>query len=218
MLSHLHKKGITWIPEYLGTDDEGNEKFSYITGKVPHDMPEWIWNESILVDIAQKMRAMHDATLDFNTESCVWELPPSDPVEVICHNDFAPYNCVFANKQFVGLIDFDVCSPGSRVWDMAYAIYRFAPFMPPHKKVPTDETCPFTEDVMVSRINLFTSAYAGNADRYRYSITDVCRILQKRLSTLSEWTENYANLINNATLKRNARMYAWHAEWVGKYL
>lgn len=218
LLSHLLKKGITWVPEHLGSDNEGNEMFSYIHGEVPHDMPKWIWNESILVEIAQKMRLFHDATVDFDNTHCSWELPPSEPVEVICHNDFAPYNCVFENSRFVGLIDFDVCSPGSRMWDMAYAVYRFVPFMPLYRNVPTDEICPFSEAVMINRTEKFIATYASDDSNVTCTVSDMCLVLRKRLKTLARWTERYANEINNATLKRNARMYAWHAAWLERFL
>lgn len=47
--------------------------------------------------------------------------------EVICHNDFAPYNVTFENLKPVGLIDFDTACPAPRIWDVAYAAYRFVP-------------------------------------------------------------------------------------------
>ncbi|MCU0154489.1 phosphotransferase [Curtobacterium flaccumfaciens pv. poinsettiae] len=50
------------------------------------------------------------------------------PVETIVHGDFAPYNCVYDGIAAVGLIDFDTAHPGPRVWDVASAVYRFAPF------------------------------------------------------------------------------------------
>ncbi len=50
------------------------------------------------------------------------------PVETIVHGDFAPYNCVYDGIAAVGIIDFDTAHPGPRVWDVASAVYRFAPF------------------------------------------------------------------------------------------
>ena len=54
-----------------------------------------------------------------------------EPCEVICHGDFAPYNCVFDGSRLVGIIDFDTAHPGPRIRDVAYAIYRFAPLTAP---------------------------------------------------------------------------------------
>ncbi|WP_290866248.1 phosphotransferase [Hamadaea sp.] len=50
-----------------------------------------------------------------------------EPAEVVCHSDAAPYNTVFRSGHPVALIDFDTAHPGPRVWDVAYAVYRFVP-------------------------------------------------------------------------------------------
>jgi aminoglycoside phosphotransferase (APT) family kinase protein len=60
-----------------------------------------------------------------------WMFPVREPLEVVCHGDFAPYNCVFLGDQAVGVIDFDGAHPGLRLWDLAYAVYRFAPVTSP---------------------------------------------------------------------------------------
>ena len=57
-----------------------------------------------------------------------WHLvyPDSASYEIICHNDFAPYNCIFVEGRLEAVIDFDMAGPGPQVWDVAYAAYRFA--------------------------------------------------------------------------------------------
>jgi Ser/Thr protein kinase RdoA (MazF antagonist) len=57
----------------------------------------------------------------------MWRLPAHEPDEVICHNDFAPYNFVFREHILHAVIDFDTASPGPRVWDIAYLAYRLVP-------------------------------------------------------------------------------------------
>ena len=42
-----------------------------------------------------------------------------------------PYNLVFDGERLTGVIDWDVASPGPRVWDLAYAAYRFVPLASP---------------------------------------------------------------------------------------
>jgi Ser/Thr protein kinase RdoA (MazF antagonist) len=86
-------------------------------------------SDEILIEAARLLRRFHDMTEKF-------VIPPNAIVhhaavpmlhEVICHNDFAPYNCVFDNQHLAGMIDFDVASPGTRLWDVVYAVYRFVP-------------------------------------------------------------------------------------------
>ena len=42
------------------------------------------------------LRELHDATGGFDRAGRVWALPAREPAEVICHNDFAPYNLASA--------------------------------------------------------------------------------------------------------------------------
>ena len=58
-----------------------------------------------------------------------WNNPYVDSrqYEVICHNDAALYNVVFRNELPVALIDFDMASPGPRIWDIAYTLYTSVP-------------------------------------------------------------------------------------------
>jgi aminoglycoside phosphotransferase (APT) family kinase protein len=75
---------------------------------------------------------MHDATTGIAAEwTDGWHSPAHQPLEVICHGDFAPYNCLFKGSRLTGVIDFDNAGPGPRLWDISYAIYRFAPVTAP---------------------------------------------------------------------------------------
>lgn len=38
------------------------------------------------------------------------------------------------NDEVIGIIDFDTAHPGSRIWDVAYAVYRFSPLTAPENK------------------------------------------------------------------------------------
>lgn len=133
LLQHLEKKGIHFVPCFLGLTDNNQEMLSFVEGETIEDYPTTtdIQQRIITIQTAAKMlRAYHDATLDF--ERClddIWFLTYEGELakEVICHNDFAPYNVTFIDNKPVGLIDFDTACPAPRIWDVAYAVYRFVP-------------------------------------------------------------------------------------------
>jgi Ser/Thr protein kinase RdoA (MazF antagonist) len=136
LLAHVRERGIDWVPEPRGAGAAGAAAplavVSWVEGEVPaYPMPEWVWAPEVLERAAQMLRAYHDATLDFDREGRVWALPAREPAEVICHNDFAPYNLVFRDGLPAGAIDFEAASPGPRAWDLAYLAYRLVPLAHP---------------------------------------------------------------------------------------
>jgi aminoglycoside phosphotransferase (APT) family kinase protein len=94
-------------------------------------MPEWVWADPVLTRAARLLRRLHDATEGFDRPGAVWRLATHAPAEVVCHNDFAPYNLVFRHRAPVAVIDFDTSSPGPRAWDLAYVAYRLVPLTGP---------------------------------------------------------------------------------------
>jgi Ser/Thr protein kinase RdoA (MazF antagonist) len=129
LFEHLQTRGFTGAPRSFGTDPEGRDVFGFLPGEVGHD--PWtpaVASDTALTSAARLLRAYHDATADVAASwRDGWQKPAMEPVEVICHNDVAPYNCVYEGGHAVGLIDFDTAAPGPRSWDLGYAIYRFVP-------------------------------------------------------------------------------------------
>lgn len=85
---------------------------------------------AIIRSSAKLLRKYHDAASSFHfmeTDTYFLRYDGNLPKEVMCHNDFAPYNITFENGEALGLIDFDTICPAPRVWDIAYALYRFVP-------------------------------------------------------------------------------------------
>jgi hypothetical protein len=140
LLDHLRARGIDWLPRPLGVDDSGRELLTFLPGTVPqYPMPDWVWADDRLVVAGRMLRAFHDASVGFDP-SGPWQMQAHEPPDVICHNDFAPYNFVFdGDHRLVGVIDCDLASPGPRVWDLAYLAYRLVPLTNPgnHDGLPS---------------------------------------------------------------------------------
>jgi len=132
-LKFIARQGFANAPDPVGLDGEANEILSYIPGEVGnYPLSEQVSSEPALVSAAKLLRHLHDVSVLFVPDRAGgWMFPAREPQEVICHGDFAPYNCVFKDGQAVGVIDFDTAHPGPRRWDLAYAIYRFAPMSSP---------------------------------------------------------------------------------------
>ena len=178
LLKHLRARGIQEVPEPLGFDQQGREILTFIPGIVGHGpLPEFLRTDKVLASAARLLRRIHAATEDIaQTWQSGWQSPTRAPVEVICHGDFAPYNCVFDQGKLVGVIDFDNAHPGNREWDLAYALYRFAPV--------TDPTNPDgygTTLEQCRRVRLFCDAY-GLQQR-----SQIVRSLKSRIASMAEY-------------------------------
>ena len=128
LLTHLKVQGYPFSPEFLGIDDRGRE----ILGFIPADNSgfEFIWQSStVLTGIATMLRQYHEAVSGFNHCDYDWlyHYPDEQQHEIICHNDFAPYNLLFKNQLPVGIIDFDLAGPGPKLRDVAYSAYWCVP-------------------------------------------------------------------------------------------
>ncbi len=213
LLCHVRGRGLSWLPESYGIR-EGKHILSYIRGEVPADTPDWLWTGELLREGARRLRQWHDATEDFSLEGATWLLENDEPREVVCHSDFAPYNIVFRDHEFEGLIDFDLCCPGSRLWDISYALYRFVPLLPESDLGRGFETSPLPGEGKIQRMKDFLNAYGGGEQKYLYDIPEALAKVQKRLTALSEWSLAYGKERNNEEILHHAAMYSAHANWV----
>lgn len=129
LLNHLEKKGFAHAPHLLGVDEKGREILSYIPGST--DFPPNLWeNEPALVAAVRMLRDYHEAVADFEvskTDSWAFVDPDPERREIICHNDFAPYNMVFTQGIPTGIFDFDLAGPGPKLRDVAYLAYWLVP-------------------------------------------------------------------------------------------
>ena len=133
LLRHLERAGFDGSPRVLGVDEHGRESLSYIEGDAPVGWPEpypgWVWSAEALESAAMLLRRYHDAVASFvPPRGARWRLPLGPgPHDIVCHNDVAPWNSVFRDGRVFALVDWDHASPGSRAWDLAYAVWTWAP-------------------------------------------------------------------------------------------
>lgn len=137
LLAHLKTVGFELAPQPLGTDEQGREVLSFMEGH-PGTYPDgWPFEDNdLMVEIGRILRLYHDATIDFTPLDDNWQYQVGAPRsgEVICHNDFAPYNMLFNEEgRPVAVIDWDLAAPAPREWDLAHAAWRFVPMYPPEQ-------------------------------------------------------------------------------------
>ncbi len=129
LLRHLEAQGFRAAPRFLGIDDAGREMLSYLPGET--DFPRHLWtSDRALLAAAEMLRGFQAALASFaRDEADHWAYcyPDASRCDTLCHNDFAPYNMVFADGVPVGILDFDLAGPGPALRDTAYLAYWLAP-------------------------------------------------------------------------------------------
>ncbi|MBW4717069.1 phosphotransferase [Saccharothrix obliqua] len=172
LLARLAGAQVRGVPRWHGVDGQGREVLTFLPGATG---PEHARSDRAVVSAAKLLRRVHDATADLPGATALrWRLPVVEPVEVVCHGDFAPYNCVFQGGAATGVFDFDAAHPGPRSWDLAHAVYRFAP-------MSTEDAPPVAEQAR--RARLFLDAYG----RTRGERRDVVDAVAPRLHALVDF-------------------------------
>lgn len=167
-----HLESFNGTPRFHEVTADGFEVLDFLPGEVP-DYPH-PRAEATLIAAAALLRAYHDTTEGYAQRAPRdgWQVPAHEPVEVICHNDFAPHNCVLDGDRVVGVIDFDYAAPGPRLWDVAFAAYRWVPMTAPGNADGFGTTAE-----QAQRLRLFCDRYGlGPAGRAALIDTVVARI------------------------------------------
>ena len=152
------------VPRVRGLAD-GFEFLDFLPGVVGnYPVSDEVASRTALVGAAELLRDYHRATAGFAADlpRDGWLLPAEDPVEVVCHGDFAPHNCVLDGDRVTGLIDFDTARPGPRRTDLGVAVYRWVPLSDPaHEGVRPDTV------EQASRLAEFCDAYGATVEDRR---------------------------------------------------
>lgn len=198
LLRHYEAAGIAEAPRALGMDQREREILTFIPGDAMATLPpDALWKPSLLRAAGMLLRRLHDASEPLVASNVSWRLNSHSPVEVICHNDFAPYNLVVRDGQLTGVIDFDMASPGPRLWDLAYLAYRLVPFA---EDAP--ELDPARDGSRERRLAGLIEAYGGGYDH-----DQVRQVAAQRLIDLAIFTEQRAEATGRRDFIEHAAMY-----------
>src|SRR3954470_11170942 len=168
LLDHLERVGFDGAPRFLGLDDRGREMLSFIPGEAAMEpYPQWALTDEALVSVAELLRRYHDAAASFDAAGLTWpDFVPADFRNgLISHNDPNLDNVIFSGGVAIGLIDFDLASPGSAVWDVTCAARLWAPLRD-DRDAPQE-----LRGRALDRLRLFVDAY-GLARRDRLRVVD----------------------------------------------
>lgn len=130
LLGHLAQVGFDGAPRFLGIDDRGREVLSFVPGHaITWPYPAWALTEAALHSVAALLGRYHQAVASFDPAPYEWPARPPEPFRgaLVSHNDPNLDNIVFRDERAVALIDFDLASPGSRLWDVAIAARLWSP-------------------------------------------------------------------------------------------
>jgi Ser/Thr protein kinase RdoA (MazF antagonist) len=100
LLRHLRARGFRQAPQPLGIDRQGREILTLPDQVATYPLPAFIWSDDTLVAVARLLAAYHHATVGFVPPAgAVWQWPAHQPGEVLCRDDFAPYNLLFQDGR-----------------------------------------------------------------------------------------------------------------------
>lgn len=174
LLRHLESVGYTGAPRALGIDEKGREVLSFVEGECgDYPLAEHWTTDAALTTVATMLRLFHDAQRGFVPPAgATWRSfgPPPPDTEVICHHDAAPHNVVWRPDGSLAMIDFDLASPGARIYDVAYSAWTWVPLFSDRDSA----TLGWKQPDRARRLRLFADAY-GLTPRDRERLVRVIR-------------------------------------------
>jgi len=160
LLRHLERAGFE-APRALGIDDRGREILTFIPGEAHagtlEPLPDRVFDDANLVAAARLLRRYHDVVAGFQPPpEATWRMTAPTSYDVICHNDWTPWNTLFRDGRPAVMLDWDLAGPGSRLWDVVNSAYCWIPLFSREDR--------FDLTQRARRLGLFCDAY-GVDDR-----------------------------------------------------
>jgi hypothetical protein len=218
-LAHLRDAGFTGAPLPLGVDEQGREVLSFVAGDVPRNpLPPETAGDDVLVALARLIRALHEASAGWVPPAdAVWGgtpasagRPVTDATELVSHRDYCPGNVVFRDGLPAALIDFDLAKPTTRLYDIANALWYWAPMCDPRDRAPA-----LADADIPHRAAVFADAY-GMTERQRTELApllvDIARRYHEDSRVSAELDPVFRKLWEDGAKDRLPRAEAWLGE------
>jgi 8-oxo-dGTP diphosphatase len=133
LLGELYDAGLAEVPRAYGFDERGREVLEYLPGRVLEPDVETPTVE-LLSDAMRWLRRFHDVSALLRVAG-PWRVPAvagvSGGSQLICHNDFAPYNVSTSSsatgERVVGVFDWDLAGPATRLDELSFAAWNWVP-------------------------------------------------------------------------------------------
>lgn len=160
-LDHLESAGFDGSPRFLGLDGQGRDVLTFLDGDVPgDDLPEWALTDALLASVGRLVRRLHEASAGYVP---VEPFPPQsvaqDEFELVSHLDVTPQNTVVRGGEAVGVVDFDLAGPTTRLIDSFNTAMHWVPL-----RAPED----LRQEVdQLARLRVFADAYGWTAEERR---------------------------------------------------
>ena len=143
LLLFLEDQGFPFAPRFFGRDEQGRDILSYLDGAIWPDSGSKL-PDALLEQAARAIRRYHDVTAGSRL---------SQGREIVAHHELGPHNTIFQEGYLVGFIDWDDAAPGTRLRDLANAVYNY---------VDVSHWANQTADEQARRIRLMCAAYGWN--------------------------------------------------------
>ncbi len=234
-LDHLARAGFDAAPRYLGRDGAGRDVLDFLDGDVPGDPPEaWAASEGLLASVAQLVRRLHEASAGYAADRGfaavagsswlqrplpssvgVGQVPAAPAPELVAHNDVTPQNVVVRGGRAVGLVDFDLAGPTTRLSDVYQTAVHWVPLRDPADLWPAWQGLD-----QAARLRLFADAYGLTADE-RAAFVDTGAVRNERAWWLMRgaaehlgggWARMWAAGVGDLIRRRQAWLAAARAE------
>ena len=134
----------------------------------------------------------------------------AERAELVSHRDYYPGNVVFRDGLPVALIDFDLAMPTTRLYDIANALWYWAPLRDPRDRAPA-----FADADIPHRVAVFADAY-GMTARHRAELApfavDMARRYHEDSRASAELDPVFRKLWEDGAKDELPRAEAWLRE------